>query len=104
MANEEGRNESAEGSGGHRREEYVVSGDRIMAKVRELLREGKVRRLIIRNEHGKNVLEAPLAIGVLGALLLPFWAAVGAVVALVTSCSIIVEREVDEPEGGGDPR
>ncbi len=75
-----------------RTEEFRVSGEEVLAKVRELVHEGNVRRIAIRNEKGETVVEFPLTVGVVGALLLPMWAAIGAVAALVTNCTIVVER------------
>jgi hypothetical protein len=73
-----------------------VSGDKLLAKARQLVHEGNVRRLILKNEDGRTIIEAPLTIGVVGAVLLPLWAAIGAVAALVANCSIEVERETEE--------
>ena len=76
----------------NRTEEFHVTGEQLLAKARELVHEGNIRRLIIRNETGHTLIEIPLTIGVVGAALLPVWAAVGAIAALATDCSIIVER------------
>jgi hypothetical protein len=59
--------------------------------------EGNVRRIVIKNEDGRTIIEAPLTIGVVGAVLLPLWAAIGALAALVANCSIEVEREPEPP-------
>jgi len=75
-----------------RTEEIRVDGDGLMAKVKGLLHEADIRRIIIKNESGRTLIEIPVTIGVLGAVLLPQVAAVGAIAALVTDCSIIVER------------
>lgn len=75
-----------------RTERYRVSGDKLVGKVKELVREGNVRRITIRNDDGKALIEIPLTIGVVGAVLLPVWAALGAIAALVANCSIEVER------------
>ncbi len=79
-----------------KREEFHVNGEQLLAKVKELINEGNVRRIIIRNKDGKTLVELPLTIGVVGVVLAPVLAAVGAIAALVTECSIIVER--DEPD------
>jgi hypothetical protein len=76
-------------------EEHKVRGDNLVAKVKELIREGNIRRITIRNDDGKELIEIPLTIGVVGTLLLPAWAAIGAIAALVTNCSIVVERAED---------
>jgi len=80
-------------------QEFTVNGDQVVAKVKELVREGNVRRLIIKNEHGATLIEVPLTIGVIGAALLPVFAAIGALAALATRCTIVVER--DEPFADG---
>jgi hypothetical protein len=81
------------------KEEFKVTGDQLLAKVRALIEEGNVRRIIIKNKDGKSLVELPLTLGVVGAVLAPVLAAVGAIAALVTECSIMVERE-DQPEEG----
>lgn len=87
-----------------RTERYRVSGDKLVGKVKELVREGNVRRITIRNEDGKALIEIPLTIGVVGAVLLPVWAALGAIAALVANCSIEVERagESDTASDSGE--
>jgi hypothetical protein len=88
---------------GSKREEYRVAGDRVVGKLKELLHEGNVRHIVIKNEEGRTLIEFPVSIGVAGALLLPVWAAVGAVAAMVTKCSIEVEREDEEEDVEEDP-
>ena len=75
-----------------RREEYKVRGEKIVAKIRELLHEGNVRHVVIKNDDGKTLIEFPVTVGVAGAILVPVWAAIGALAALVTNCKIEVER------------
>lgn len=79
-----------------RTEEIKISGDQLLAKAKELVREGNVRRLMIKNADGHTLIEIPLTVGVIGAALLPVWAAIGAIAALATDCTIVVER-ADEP-------
>jgi hypothetical protein len=86
---------------GARKEELKVKGEALLAKVRELVREGNVRRLTIKNEEGRTVIEIPLTVGVVGALLAPAWAAIGAVAALAADYSIEVERASSPPNPGG---
>lgn len=74
-------------------EEFKVNGEELLAKVKEVIKEGNVRRLIIKDKDGKTLIEVPLTIGVVGIVLAPVLAAVGAIAALVTECSIVVERE-----------
>lgn len=78
-----------------RKEEFRVSGEEVVKKVKELIKEGNIRRIIIKNEEGKILVEFPLTIGVVGTILLPMWAAIGAVAALVSNCTIVVEKRKD---------
>ncbi len=78
-----------------RTEEVHVHGNQLVAKLRSMLREGNIRRVVIRNGEGRTVLDVPLTAGVLGAALLPFWAAVGGIAALAARFTIVVEREID---------
>jgi hypothetical protein len=73
-------------------EEFTVNGEELLAKVKSLVKEGNIRRIIIKDEAGKTLVEFPLTLGVVGAILIPVWAAVGAIAALVTKCTIVVER------------
>ena len=73
-------------------EEFKTTGEELLSKVKELLHEGNIRRLIIKNDEGRVLIEIPLTIGVVGIVLVPTLAAVGAIAALVTDCSIIVEK------------
>jgi hypothetical protein len=82
--------EATEGKGG--RERYRVQGERLLSKVKEIIREGNVRRITIKNDEERTLIEIPMTLGVVGAALFPVWAAVGAIAALVTDCSIEVER------------
>ena len=77
-------------------EEFRVDGDALVSKVKELVHEGNIRRIIIKNDRGQTLIEIPLTLGVVGAVLLPVWAALGALAALVVNLNIIVER-VDNP-------
>jgi len=79
-----------------RTEEFSISGDELLAKAKELIHEGNVRRLIIKNEDGRTLVEIPLTFGVIGAALLPIFAAIGAIAALATRCTIVVERQDDD--------
>ena len=76
-------------------EEIKVQGEGLVAKIKELVHEGNVRHVTIKNEKGEVVIEFPLTCGVVGALLLPTLAAIGAVAALVTNCTIVVVRTED---------
>jgi hypothetical protein len=74
------------------REEFKVSGDQVIKKVKDLIHEGNIRRIVLKNEKGETLIEFPVTVGVVGALLLPVLAAVGAIAALVTNMTIVVEK------------
>ena len=74
------------------REEYTVSGSNLVDRVRELLQEGNVTRVIVKDDKGKNLLEIPATVGVVGVVLAPWLVALGVIAALVTNCKIVVER------------
>lgn len=84
-------------------EEFKVKGDELLSRIKELIREGNVRRVTIKNSEGKTLIEIPLTIGVVGALIAPVAAAIGAVAALVTECSIEVTRENEDPAESEEP-
>ena len=73
-------------------EEYTISGKNLVDRVRELLHEGNVTRVIVKDEADKTLLEIPATVGVIGAVVAPWLAALGVIAALVTNCKIIVER------------
>lgn len=75
------------------KEEFKISGDQLIQKIKELIREGNARRIIIQNEKGETLVEIPLTIGAVGAILAPVLAAVGAIAALVTNCTIVVIKK-----------
>lgn len=75
-----------------RTQEFKVTGDAVVGKLKELLHEGNVRRVIIKNDEGKTLIEIPLTLGVAGALLLPVWAAIGAIAALAANLTIVIEK------------
>ncbi|MBI1862868.1 DUF4342 domain-containing protein [Candidatus Microgenomates bacterium] len=76
-------------------EEFSVKGEKLLEKVKEIVHEGNVRKIIIKGKNGKSIAEFPLTVGVVGALLLPMFAAVGAIAALVSECTITVERDLE---------
>ena len=82
-------------------EEFRVSGEAVIAKIKELVREGNVRRITIKNEEGRTLIEIPLTIGVIGTVLLPVWAAIGAIAALAANLTLAVDRRPEAPRGGG---
>ena len=77
----------------NRTEEFKVNGEDLLKKVKEIIKEGNVRRLTVRDKEGKDLVVIPLTIGVVGSAIAPVLAAVGAIAALVTECTIVVERE-----------
>jgi hypothetical protein len=75
-----------------RSEEFHVNGDEILKKIKELVHEGNIRRVIIKNEEGRTLIDIPLTLGVVGALVAPQLAAIGAIAALITRGTIVVEK------------
>lgn len=82
-------------------DQLTTTGDELVARVRELVEQANVRRLIIRHDD-RTLMEIPLTIGVVGTLLAPQVAAVGALAALVTHCTITIEREEPDPPDSND--
>jgi len=76
-----------------KRETFSVSGEKIIEKVKEIIREGNARKIIIKNEKDETIAEFPLTAGAVGALLAPALAALGAIAALITKCTLIVEKK-----------
>ncbi len=74
-------------------EEFKVNGEDLLKKVKSIIKEGNVRRISIRNKEGKTLIELPVTLGVVGAVLAPTLAAVGTIAALITECTIVVERQ-----------
>ncbi len=76
-----------------RTEEFKVNGEELLGKIKQLVHEGNIRRIIIKNKDGAVLMELPLTFGVVGALLAPSLAAVGAIAALLTEATVVVEKE-----------
>lgn len=74
-------------------EQFKVSGQDVVNKIKELVHQGNIRKIVLKNEQGKTLVEFPLTVGVVGAALLPVWAAIGAVAALVANLTIVVEKQ-----------
>jgi repressor of nif and glnA expression len=74
------------------REEFSVSADNLIERVKELLHEGNITRIIVKDEAGKALLEIPATVGVVGVVLAPWLAALGVIAALATNCKMVVER------------
>jgi len=79
-------------TGKTRVEEFKVSGGEILNKFKELIHEGNIRRITLKDEGGKTFLEIPLTVGIIGAALAPVLAAIGAIAALVSKLTIVVEK------------
>lgn len=75
-----------------RTEEFRVNGEELLSKIKQLVHEGNVRRVVIKNKEGGTIIEIPMTLGVVGALLAPTLAAVGAVAALLTEATVVVEK------------
>lgn len=75
------------------KESFTINGENLLKKVKELIKEGNVRKITIHDKTGKELMTFPLTIGVVGAVFAPVLAAVGALAALVGECTIAVERE-----------
>ncbi len=75
-----------------RTEEFRVDGEELLGKIKKLVKEGNIRRIIIKNKEGKVVFEIPLTFGVVGALIAPQLAAIGAIAALLTEATVVVEK------------
>ena len=92
---EESENGSEESS---KTEEFVVKGEDVLETVKKLAHEAGVRRIVVKNKNGKILIEIPIVLGVAGIALLPAWSALALIAALVTECSIVVEKSEKEPE------
>jgi len=73
-------------------EEFHVNGDELIARIKQLFHEGNIRRIIIKDKEDKTVMEIPMTLGVVGALIAPQLAAIGAIAALITEATIVVEK------------
>lgn len=94
MDNNQNTTESGTADTSTHREKFRINGEQMVEKVKEIIAEGNATRIIIKNEKDVTLLEVPLTIGALGAMLAPALAAIGALAALVSKCTIIVEKKV----------
>ena len=78
-----------------RTEEFTINGDELIARVKELIRQGNIRRIILKNKDGSILVEFPLTLGVVGAVLAPTLAAIGAIAALIGEVTVVVEKEAE---------
>jgi hypothetical protein len=75
-----------------REEQFRVTGDKVVSTIKDLLHEGNIRRITLKNDEGKILFEIPLTVGVVSAIFFPVWAAIGAVAALAANLIIVVEK------------
>jgi hypothetical protein len=83
-------------------EEHKVSGERLVERVKELVKEGNARRIIVKNAEGHTLLEIPLTMGVVGAFFLPIWVALGSIAALASHYTVVVEKKDDPVTPAGE--
>lgn len=74
-------------------EEFQVNGEEILTKVKELIHEGNIRSILIKNDDGKTLIDVPLTVGVVGTIIAPQLAAIGAIAALLSHGTIVIEKE-----------
>ena len=79
-----------------KKESFFVSGENLLKQIKELIAEGNIRKITITDKSGKEIMSFPVTVGVVGALFAPILAAVGALAALITECSITVERDGED--------
>ena len=73
-------------------EEFRVEGEKLITKIKELIHDGNIRRISIKDKEGKTVMEIPMTLGVVGILIAPQLAAIGAIAALLTEATVVVEK------------
>ncbi|HVX49466.1 MAG TPA: DUF4342 domain-containing protein [Chitinophagaceae bacterium] len=78
-------------------EEFKVTGEEVLSKIKELIKEGNITRILLKNEKDEIIMEVPLTFAVVGVVLAPIFAAIGAAAALLTKCTIVVERRGEKP-------
>ncbi|MCI0579363.1 MAG: DUF4342 domain-containing protein [Chloroflexi bacterium] len=98
---DESAGSAGEGTGSAWTEEIKVAGEELVETVKKLLHEAGVRRIVIKNKNDRTLIEIPLVLGLAGIALLPVYSALGLIAALVTDCSILVERAEKKPETAG---
>jgi hypothetical protein len=76
-----------------RTEEFKVEGEKLLARIKELIHQGNIRRVIIKDKDGKVMIEFPMTFGVAGVLIAPQLAAIGAIAALLTEATVVVEKK-----------
>lgn len=82
-----------------RKEEFKLAGSELIQKIKDLIHEGNIRRIILKTEEGKTIIEIPLTLGLVGVVLVPpVWAALGAIAALMAKLTLVVEKEEEDKE------
>ncbi|RCH56676.1 hypothetical protein DJ568_02120 [Mucilaginibacter hurinus] len=78
------------------KESFSINGEQLLDKIKELIKEGNIRRITILDKQAKELMSIPLTYGVVGVLIAPVLAAVGALAALIGECTIVVDRKPDD--------
>ncbi|GAA4185438.1 MULTISPECIES: DUF4342 domain-containing protein [Sphingobacterium] len=90
------------------KETFQINGENLLQKIKEIIAEGNVNKISISDKHGKEIMSFPITVGAIGLILAPVFAAIGAVAALLTECTITVERnsekkEEEKPDDSAEP-
>ncbi|WP_343564456.1 DUF4342 domain-containing protein [Sphingobacterium sp.] len=90
------------------KETFQINGENLLQKIKEIIAEGNVNKISISDKHGKEIMSFPVTVGAIGLILAPVFAAIGAVAALLTECTITVERnsekkEAEKPDDSAEP-
>jgi hypothetical protein len=80
------------------KETFQINGENLLQKIKEIIAEGNVSKISISDKHGKEIMSFPVTVGAIGLILAPVFAAIGAVAALLTECTITVERHTNKEE------
>jgi len=75
-----------------RTEEFTINGEDLVAKIKDIVKQGNAKRITIRGKDGNEIISFPVTVGIAGLVLAPVFAAVGAIAALATECTIVIER------------
>ena len=73
-------------------EEFSIKGEDLVAKIKDIIKQGNAKKITIRGKDGNEILSFPVTVGVAGIVLAPVFAAIGAITALATECTIVIER------------
>ncbi|WP_294187408.1 DUF4342 domain-containing protein [Sphingobacterium sp.] len=84
------------------KETFQINGENLLQKIKEIIAEGNVNKITISDKHGKEIMSFPVTVGAIGLILAPVFAAIGAVAALLTECTITVERNSQKDDNNGD--